>query len=246
MTRQEFINLMKSSERNVRLAKVLEDAGILGEFSQLVGANDVFNQGGFRQMFAECNIDLLRAELRDLRSTSGEKLESAILTAKAALATLDNPDASPKLKAAEEKELVKAEKAWKRRRYEAITDFWQGVVVSPGAFYDRAPELLAGVSFPEAIPPHERATGKESVLYLAAVARHAGSEELSGMGPTHIFLLLLMFIRTLEVIPRSISLPLSVVALIVVLGVWRFVSKKVSERENLPAVNAGLRDFLSK
>lgn len=246
MTRQEFIDLMKSSERNVRLARVLEDAGILGDFSQLVRANHVFNQGGFRKMFAECDIDLLRAELRDLRSSSGEKMESAILTAKAAIATLDNPHASTTLKAAEEKELQRAEKVWRRKRLGAMTGYWEGVVVSPGAFYERASDLLARVSFPETIPPHERATGKESALYLAAIARHGTYEQISGTRPIHALILIVGFIRSPLRVPGSLIIPLAIGLFVAYVVVHQRVFKKVSERENLPAVEEGLRDILSK
>lgn len=246
MTRQEFINLMKLPASKVRLAKALENAGVLEHFSQLISANRAFNQGGFRQVLAECNLDLLMAELEDLRCTSGRRLQSALLGAKAALATLDNPQASPSYRASEEKELRRAEKEWKRWRWGAVQSLWEGVVVSPGAFYDRASELLAGASLPQAIPEHETATGKESALYLAAVVGYAISEEFNGTTLVHLLVGLLMIARTILKLPQTVSISLSLVGLLAALCIWKVVSNKISKRENLPVVRAALSQYLSQ
>ena len=246
MTRQEFINLMKSSASKVRMAKALENAGVLEDFSQLISANRAFNQGGFRQVLAECNLDLVMAELGDLRCTSGRRLQSALLVAKAALLTLNNPQASPSYRASEEKELRRAEKEWKRWRWDAVLSLWEGVVVSPGAFYDRASELLAGASLPQAIPEHETATGKESALYLAAVVGYAESEESIGMLLLQLGPACVLILRPIFELPQTVSISLSIVVFLAALCIWKVVSNKISKRENLPVVRAALSQYLSQ
>lgn len=235
MTRAEFIDFVNASPNNLTLAKSLEDLGVNPYLSRFVLANEVFNKGGLAQVFDECDIEALFAELRDLRSIYTPDLNSALLTAKASLPALNDPHASPTLKELNEKELRRAEKLWRRKREGALDYVWGAIHRDPGAFYDRAKDVLESVEKPEAYSTPELATGRESVLYLSAVSSKAAGRTSVVWGP---ILLGNLFLA----IGGQFGVPLLVrdVVVLIAFAAYAIVVWKVSREMNLRAVNAGL------
>lgn len=175
MTKAEFIELVRSTRSNRALAEHLERLGVNESLSHLVRANTALNQGGIEQVFKECDVDLLIAELRDIPGWfwSSTRLIRRLETAREALAVLGNRKATEEEKKQAEDAVVTARVQWWSLRTKVLSAFWRGVRRAPDRFYDRSPEAFYGVrkSLPVAEPaiePRRRSPLVEIFKYIKA------------------------------------------------------------------------------
>lgn len=144
LTKTEFIELVASTRSNRALAERLEELGVNENLSHFVRANTALNEGGFERVFAECDIDLLIAELRDIPGWfwSSSRLIRQLETAREALAVLGNRKATAEEKKQAEDALGKAQFQWWTHRTKVLCGFWRGVRRAPDRFYDRSVEAF--------------------------------------------------------------------------------------------------------
>lgn len=144
LTKEDFIELVARPRSNWALAERLEGLGINQNLSHFVRANTALNQGGFEQVFAECDIDLLIAELRDIPGWFGSssRLIRQLEIARDALAVLGNRKSTSEEKKQAEEAIGNAKYQWWTHRTKVLSAFWRGVRRAPERFYDRSAEGL--------------------------------------------------------------------------------------------------------
>lgn len=146
LTKTEFTELVASTRGNRALAERLEELGVNENLSHFVRANTALNEGGFERVFAECDIDLLIAELRDIPGWfwSSSRLIRQLETAREAFAVLGNRKATAEEKKQAEDALGKAQFQWWTHRTKVLCGFWRGVRRAPERFYNRSADAFSG------------------------------------------------------------------------------------------------------
>jgi hypothetical protein len=135
LTKAEFIDLVRSTRSNRVLAEHLERLGANENLSHLVRANTALNQGGIEQVFKECDVDLLIAELRDVPGWfwSSTRLIRRLEAAREALAVLCNRKATEEEKKQAEDAVVTARVQWWSLRTKVLSALWPVGTACSGA-----------------------------------------------------------------------------------------------------------------
>ncbi len=176
LTKTEFIELVASTRSNRALAERLEELGVNENLSHFVRANTAFNEGRIERVFAECDIDLLIAELRDVPGWfwSSSRLIRQLEKAREALAVLGNRKATAEEKKQAEAAIVKAWYPWWSLRTKILLGFWRGVRRAPERFYDRSADAFSGAG--KCKPVDESASAPRPQTPLVAIFKYGRAE----------------------------------------------------------------------